>query len=126
MKKTLIKEIASALSAFKHCQKIKNKGQEREHLKTLIGFEEFLPHGCGFDGGTQILVDMSTDNKICFSTDFHHMQETGFYDGWTSHIVTVTPSFVCELEIFVSGTDKNDIKSHIGDVFYDCLTSIIP
>jgi hypothetical protein len=81
---------------------------------------DHAPSGSGFDNGTEIDLERSNENKLVFTTDFHHMNSDGYYEGWTSHTVTVTPSFI-SLNIKVSGKNKNNIKDHIHQAFYDFL-----
>lgn len=94
-------------------------------VKQLIGeFERrYLPSGGGFDNGCEVDILESyvgnRNQKIIILTSFHHMKE-GFYDGWTSHKVTVRPSFF-GINIYVGGTNRNDIKSHVEDTMYESL-----
>ena len=39
-----------------------------------------LPSGGGFDSGTKLVF--ADDSRIVFETEFHHMNDGGFYDGW--------------------------------------------
>ena len=48
-------------------------------------------------------------------THFHHMNDGGFYDGWTEHSVVVTPSLVYGFDTRITGRDRNDIKNYIGE-----------
>lgn len=73
------------------------------------------PSGSGFDSGTT-LGDKSTPKKLIFNTSYHHMDDDGFYIGWTHHKVIITPSFD-GMDIKVTGKNYNDIKDYIGDVF---------
>lgn len=88
-------------------------GIRAERINTL------LPRGSGFDMGTRLLT--ANDTKIVFLTNFHHMDENGFYDGWTEHRVTVTPSLMGGVAIRVTGRDKRGIKAYILDVFNSFL-----
>ncbi len=80
----------------------------------------FAPSGSGFDAGT-VLSDESTGEKLVFTTEYHHMNESGFYDGWTSHNVVVRPSLLHGFVLTVSGRDRNGIKDYIHDCFYEFL-----
>lgn len=48
---------------------------------------EALPSGSGFDAGTRI--EKSSDFSVVFFTEYHHMNEMGYYDGWTKHTVKI-------------------------------------
>lgn len=81
----------------------------------------YLPSGSGFDLGTNIDLDKSTGNHLVFSTSFHHMDEHGGYDGWTSHGVRIDPDLASGFTLKVYGRNRNDIKDYIGDVFQAVL-----
>ena len=120
--KTLAQEIAGRLAAIENCRKSGNAEWQERHTEALrADMIEFLPSGSGFDSGTQIDLDASRPECLVFRTAFHHMNENGFYDGWTDHVVRVRPSLVYGLSISVSGRDRNDIKDHIHGVFYCAL-----
>lgn len=84
-----------------------------------------MPSGSGFDNGTKIDFDASTGEKLVFHTAFHHMNEGGYYDGWTEHVVTVTPSFLGGFSLKISGRDRNDIKDYISESFSLALNAEI-
>lgn len=84
--------------------------------------KQFMPSGSGFDNGTFISFEDSHGEKLVFRTSFHHMNENGFYDGWTEHIVTVTPSFSGTPNVRISGRNRNDIKEYIAECFLTALT----
>lgn len=86
----------------------------KEAIETLT--RDFLPSGSGFNNGTKFDFDRSKRSKLVFHTSFHHMDENGYYDGWTDHTVTITPSFD-GIEVKVSGRNRNDIKDYIADEF---------
>jgi hypothetical protein len=118
--KTLIQAIAATLSASRSCVEHKMFGANMGHLQTLRELAQKLPHGLGFDCGTTINQDLSTDDSIVFDTEFHHMNDTGYYDGWTTHQVTVEPRF-SGINIAIKGQDKNGILDYIAEVFQDYL-----
>jgi hypothetical protein len=87
---------------------------------------DHMPHGSGFDGGTQFDYVASHSEKLVFNTSFHHMDEHGCYGGWTDHIVTVVPSLSSPgFNLKISGRNRNDIKELIHQSFYDALTTEI-
>lgn len=81
--------------------------------------EALLPSGSGFDNGTRLL--RASDTCVEFETAFHHMNEHGYYTGWTDHKVIVSPSLLYEFTIRVSGVNRNGIKDYIADVFATLL-----
>lgn len=104
-----------------------------ETIEELV--KQHLPHGSGFDSGTKIDLDASHAEKLVFTTSFHHMNDGGFYDGWTDHTVTVTPSLAGEFHLRISGRNRNDIKEMMyqdfdyalrTDVTYDLYLEHFP
>ena len=51
------------------------------------------------------------------------MNDVGYYDGWTSHRVTVQASLAHGFVISVSGKNRNGIKDYISEVFDAMLAS---
>ena len=45
------------------------------------------------------------------------MNENGYYDGWTEHTVTVTPSLQHAFSLRISGRNRNDIKDMMHESF---------
>lgn len=117
----MIKKIASVVDAYRRCIETGNSQWVDRHLTTLEYLNEFLPHGSGFDGVTKIDVDKSTGEKIVIFTEFHHMNDGGYYDGWTDHEVIATPSLIHDVLLRVTGRDRNHIKDYIHDTFYTAL-----
>ena len=94
---------------------------KRHKDRILAIVKEHMPSGSGFDSGTSFDFDKSKADKMVFNTYFHHMNDGGYYDGWTEHSVIVTPAFR-GYHLRVTGKNKNDIKDCIGDVFYNALS----
>ena len=122
----LYKELASAIDARKRCQETKNTEWFAKHSETIEQLvEDFLPSGSGWDSGTKIDLDTSHADKLVLYGEFHHMNDSGFYDGWTAHVVTVTPSLLNDFNIRISGRDRNDIKEYLHEMFDACLRQAI-
>ena len=85
--------------------------------------KEHLPRGSGVDCGTTIVWSKTDRSKITFEVSFHHMDEHGGYDGWTEHLVIVTPEFD-GINIRVTGRDRNGIKEYLADLYHDALTQL--
>jgi hypothetical protein len=79
--------------------------------------KNYLPSGSGFDSGTKIDLDRSTPEKIVFFTSFHHMNNDGFYVGWSNHDVIVRPSLTWGFDLRVTGRDRKNVKEFIGETF---------
>jgi len=75
-----------------------------------------LPHGSGIDAGMQINYDLSTDTKIVFNFSWHHMDEHGYYDGWSDHELIITPVFG-DKDLRLTGRRLGNIKDHLYQMF---------
>lgn len=123
IKQTVIQAIDAALQARRNCERSGTTEWFQKWSDRLDWIErEILPSGSGIDSGTTINRDRK--DGIVLETSFHHMNEHGYYDGWTDHIVHVTPDFT-GIGITVTGPDKNDIREYLADTFHHVLTSDI-
>lgn len=103
-------------------QQLKWLRDTNEHYKDVaqerIDFiMESAPSGSGIDTGTKISYEASKDGKIVFDFSFHHMNENGFYDGWTEHTLIVKPSLEYGMDILIRGRDRNGIKEYLYDMY---------
>jgi hypothetical protein len=114
-------KLAGTIQAYKNCIASNNTEWQNNHLDAINAMNENLPHGSGIDGKCDILLDCSTDKRILVFVEFHHMDETGYYDGWTEHILHITPTFG-SFNIRISGKDKNGIKNYLSELFYSAFT----
>jgi hypothetical protein len=113
--------IANAVQARANCITSGNKEWQAKHEETIENIiKEQLPSGGGFDNGTQIDLNRSNGERLVFTTAYHHMNDGGYYDGWTEHAITVTPNF-SNIRIKVSGRNRNDIKDYIAEMFHNAL-----
>jgi len=125
MQKPLFVALASSIQALENCQKSGNSEWAKKHTDRILTLvEENMPHGSGFDKGTQIDLDASTSEKLVFDTAFHHMDEHGYYDGWTDHRIVVRPLFG-SFGMRIGGRDRKDIKEIIGQNFDHCLETVV-
>jgi hypothetical protein len=116
--------LSRTILAYRNCFKRGNLDWERKHMDRVLALiKEHMPSGSGFDNGTSLDVDASTEEKLVFSTGYHHMNENGFYDGWTEHKVTVRASLAFGFRLTVSGRNRNDIKDYIGEAFHFALST---
>lgn len=114
----LYQAMARAAGARLNCIESGNSEWQARHKESLLRLtKDYLPSGSGFDSGAKIDLDQSTDERLVFTTAFHHMNDSGMYNGWTEHTVTVTPSLSHGFMLKVSGRDRNSIKDYIADCF---------
>ena len=134
----LYSKLAGMIEARRNCAQSNPVNSEwlDRHTDTIEALvKQHLPHGSGFDCGTKIDLDASHADKLVFTTEFHHMNENGYYDGWTEHTVTVNPSLQRDFNLRISGRNRNDIKEMMyqdfdyllrTDVAYDLLIERYP
>jgi hypothetical protein len=113
-------ELASIYFMEKHGRLPKTLLEKRGTLQQFV--RQQGPRGAGIDNGTYLDMDKSTSARIVLTCDYHHMNDVGFYDGWTEHRVWVKPAFG-GLDIRVTGKDRNMINADIADVFDHWLMS---
>lgn len=118
--------LARCIVAIENCRKSGNGEWLARHESSLDKMARDLPSGSGIDSGCQIDLDKSTGEKIVINTGFHHMHESGMYDGWSHHTVTVRASLGFGIDIRISGRDRNGIKEYLGEVFDSALREVSP
>lgn len=114
--------LARCVGAYHRCVASGNREWERRWCEEIVDLcKEYLPSGSGFDSGSMLDLQLSSENKLQFSTSFHHMDDNGYYDGWSEHFVIVTPDLGNGYNLRVTGRDRNQIKEYIGEIFGDVL-----
>jgi hypothetical protein len=110
--KTVISEIA------KNCQWYKTVNDKfiDQCIDNLDKLRDLLPSGSGFDSGCEINIKESGEKKVVLNFSFHHMNENGYYIGWTEHKVILLPTF-SGYDMKITGKDINQTKEY----FYDTL-----
>jgi len=117
-KEVIYKILASLIDARITCIEKGNLEEIENHENSIERImKENAPSGAGFDSGTGLLYKESTGEKLVFNTSFHHMNEVGFYDGWTEHTVICTSSLAFDFNLRITGRDRNDIKEYIAETF---------
>jgi len=119
----LYQKLASICDAAINCKNHDNKEWEQRHIERACKLvADNLPYGAGFDNGTNLDFDKSHQNRLVFTTAFHHMDENGMYDIWTEHEVSISASLRDGIRVTVHGRDRNDIKDYIAECFHYALT----
>lgn len=124
--KPLYRALASLIAARANCAKTGNLEWKANHEDKAIRLARgYLPSGSGFDCGTAIDLDASTAEKLVLRTSYHHMNESGMYDGWTEHAVTIRPSLLHGFTLRVSGRDRDGVKDYIAEMFEHALDAVV-
>lgn len=88
----------------------------------LAQLVRMLPSGSGIDSGTELVSANAT--KIVLSAGFHHMNDGGYYDGWTEHKITVRAEFG-GIAITIGGRNRNEIKDYLHETYHYALTAMV-
>jgi len=115
-------QLAQTINARNNCIEHENDEWIEKHEKTINDVMEFAPSGSGIDCGTKMDVERSDTNKLLFYAEYHHMNENGFYDGWTKHEIKIIPSLAFEFDIKITGIDRDGIKEYLTDVYCEWLS----
>lgn len=117
MKETIISLIA------KNCdwRKTVAKSYFDECENRLDRLESMLPSGSGIDAGCKIVREESGSDKVVIAFSWHHMNEDGYYDGWTQHKLIVKPKLWNDFDMRITGRDRGGIKDYLYDLFGEVL-----
>ena len=124
---TICQAMHAAFIAKRNCEQSGNVewlDRWQERLNYLV--RNFMPpSGSGWDCGTEAVFDQWSATRLVFRGAFHHMNDGGYYDGWTEHTIIVSPSFD-GIDLRITGRNRNYIKDVIHDDFYHRLTMTAP
>jgi len=109
--------LARTLQSLRNCT---NEDWIEKYSNKIKLIENNLPSGSGINSGCKILVDNCNDSKIVIQCDFHHMDDNGYYCGWTEHKCIITPDFN-DFNMKITGNNKNMIKDYLFDTIYQDL-----
>lgn len=114
-------ELAARIVARQNCIASNNdyRATHEETIDQLV--KDFLPSGSGVDSGTQVNLDRSNGDRLVLEAGYHHMNDSGMYDGWTEHTITVTPSFIGRFDLRIDGRNRNGIKDYLAELFHTAL-----
>ncbi len=122
----LFREFASLIQARSNCKAAGNTEWYDTHTDSLSQLVDFLPSGSGIDNGVKLDYDRSKPDKLVFTFGYHHMNENGYYDGWTEHTLTVTPTLMAPgFDMRITGRDRNMVKEYLYDVFTHAFTAMV-
>lgn len=123
----LYQKIASLVCALQYCRAHGLDEMADRHTIALDEIERsLLPSGSGIDAGTSIDIDSCSEDRLVLNFEFHHMNDTGYYVGWTRHRLIVKPSLLHGFTIKITGRDKNGIKEYLADTYHEALNQEVP
>ena len=120
-------QLARALSWVERTTESKNpyRTNAEEAVERIMAS---APSGSGIDSGTKLLDSvMAKPSKdygrmasaIRLQADYHHINEGGYYDGWTEHTIIIRPSLEYGFTMRITGRDRNQIKDYLHEI-YEC------
>lgn len=124
--------LSSAITAYHNCKKTNNHEWITKHRQRIEELAKTcLPSGSGFDSGCTVDYEMSSQDRIVIETSFHHMNEDGYYDGWSNHHIIVTPGFMgpnyeinSDYSNVGTGAFTDDFDDYVIESLDSCLTWI--
>ena len=123
----LYQKLASLVSARENCLLTNNNEWAEKHEENIINLvKNYMPCGSGFNEGTTIDLEKSTNEKLIFNSAFHFSDDKGLYADWVEFIAVVTPSLQFGLNVCFCGKGKAKKMfyqniDYFTDVFSDCL-----
>lgn len=122
MKKPLYTILAGKVLAIHSCMKQGATDNATKHTDAAEDFvKKYMPSGSGVDSGTKLDLFRSTPDRLIFTFGYHHMNDGGYYDGWTEHTAVVTASLAYDFELRITGKDRNSIKDYLHDLYRNAL-----
>ena len=94
-----------------------------KRAKELSLLQELLPNGNGIRGqeGLAEILPESTKKRIVIYTTYWHPNDSYETSRWTAHQVIITPSFEREINIRITGKNKDNVKDYLHDIFREAL-----
>jgi len=117
-KMLVYQRIAQLADAWNTCKEKQNTEWQDKHEDSIVELaDNYLPRGSGFDAGTTVDLDASRHNRLVLNTSYQHMDESGYYCGWSDHSIIITPSLAHGFDLRITGRDVRDIKDYMAEVF---------
>jgi len=123
MIKKVYQELAGTFTAYNNCIKSNNQEWEGKHYDKIQSIINNLPHGSGIDGKTELEFEKSNDNKLVINSEYHVMDENGYYDGWIDFSIIIEPGWN-DIDLTIKGkfNKRQDLKEYLRDTFHYALT----
>lgn len=77
------------------------------HTYALESLMKHMPSGSGIDSGTKLLLEESSNTELVFQVDYHHMNQSGYYCGWSTRKIVITPSLTSPYCMDFRGEDAS-------------------
>jgi hypothetical protein len=118
-------QISRSLQAMLNCVDMGKTEWQTRHMQCILQIvKSTAPSGSGIDCGTVIDLDNSKPDRIVLVCQFHHM-DNGFYNGWTSHNIIITPALDNDFNLRITNRDRNQIKEYLTEIYSEWLNETI-
>ena len=129
MNRLVYQELARSFIAMENCKKANFDNEfwyDKHGEKIEYIIKNYLPHGSGLDGKTEIIYEKCNEDGLVFISEYHCMDENGYYDGWVGFLVKVTAdlSFWYKLQIVGNFGKYSHVKDYLHDLYYYHLSQI--
>ena len=88
------------------------------YITSLV--EAKLPRGSGFDVAPSLVWKRCKKERMLLEGHYHTMNDNGFYTGWISFYVSLSPSFLGP-NIVVRGKMSPSLRDYIEDTYREAL-----
>lgn len=112
-------KFANIFQAYLTCKEKGNAEWQDQHDNHINSMLKNLPSGAGIDKGIKFDWANSKPECLIFNLSFHHMNNDGYYDGWTTHTIKLRPSFLEGFSMTISGRNRNEVKTYLVDIFHE-------
>jgi hypothetical protein len=123
---TVYQQLATLITARLNCEKSGNTLWYVLHSESIEAIMKGAPSGSGINSGTEITLDMCSPEKLVFQFSYEFMDENGYYDGSKLYRLTVRPSLAFGINITINGSNRDEIKEYLREVYDTWLCSEIP
>ena len=120
-------ELYQELASLLKWRKTVNEEYQKQLEDKLDILTNYLPSGSGFDDGSVVDVNKSNNNKIIIHSAYHHLDNNGFYDGWSNFSIIIKPDLMFGFTLTLIGNTTIrkyfdcDFRNYVIDIFSDTL-----
>jgi hypothetical protein len=123
---TVYQQLATLITARLNCVKSGNTVWYGRHSDAIEDMMKNSPSGSGINSGTEIALELCSPEKLVFQFSFEFMNENGYYDGSKLYRITVRPSLAFGINLTINGSNRDEIKDYLHEVYDTWLRSDAP
>lgn len=120
----LYQKISSLISSRNNCLKNNNNEWYEKYTEKIEEItNKYFPSGSGFNGFYSFNLENSTPERLVFLCEYQHMNENGYYDGWSTLKVVIKPSLQFGFTFKLTGIQRK--YSIDSDYFEDIINEFL-